>query len=348
MRIISNLQTENHYQAINNFLKFSDELIIVSPYLSYDMGTLLGGLENIDKIKEFTLITTLVNKSDDLISKSKSLSSFIDFCQIQEGKWKIHINNKLHGKIYLFKNNNKIFSGIITSANMSDNGMRFNHEWGVAITDLDTLTSIENEIFSSIEKHDLTVENIIELYLEVDRYEQNNQTLPPKISVDISQILKNISFAPLPPDIRIFLKPIGTVEDPILVSERFEKPLDKLHFSKRKPVSVRKNDILICYGVGTTKLLSYFEVISDILIDENEIRWPYYVIGKNLSTDFGKNWNNCDLYINHLADTFKLHNPNVPITNVGGFTLGALNFGADKIRLTSEFGNYLINTIKSV
>jgi HKD family nuclease len=348
MRIISNLQSENHYQAINNLLKNSDELIIVSPYLSYDMGTLLAGLENIKNITEFTLITTLINKSDDLISKSKSLSSFIDFLQIQKGKWKIHINNKLHGKIYIFKKNKKITSAIISSANMSDNGMSINHEWGVAISDIAILSSLEEEIFGSIEKHNLTVENIIELYLEVDKYEQENQTTSPKINLDISKILKNISFHPIPSDLRIFLKPIGAAEDPVLQSERFEKPIDKLHFSKRKPASVRKNDILICYGVGTSKLLSYFEVISDILIDENETRWPYYVIGKNLSTDFGKNWNNYDLYITQLADSFKAQNSNIPITNVGGFTLGALNFGADKIRLTSEFGNYLINKIKNV
>lgn len=348
MNIISNLQTENHYQEINRLLNLSDELIIVSPYLSYDMGTLLGGFENINNIEKFTLITTLINKSNDLISKSKSLSSFIDFFQIQKGKWKININNKLHGKIYLFKKNDNLISGIITSANMSDNGMRFNHEWGVTISDLATLISLEKEIFGTIEKHNLTVEDIIELYLEVEKYELNNQTLPPKINIDISQILNNFHFSPIPSDIRIFLKPIGAAEEPVLQSDRFEKTIDKLHFSKRKPASVRKNDILICYGVGTSKLLSYFEVISEILFDENEDRWPYYVIGKNLSQDFGKKWNDYDLFINQLADTFKLQNRNSPITNVGGFTLGALNFGADKIRLTSEFGNYLINAIKSV
>lgn len=347
MKIISNLQIENHYQTINNLLKSSDELLIVSPYLSYDMGTLLGGFDSIEHIKKFTLVTTLINKSEDLISKSKSLSSYIDFFQIQKGEWKIHINNKLHGKIYLFKKNDQIFSGIITSANMSDNGMRFNHEWGVVISDIDSLKALEREIFSTIEKHDLTIENIIELYLEVEKYEENNPIAPSKINLDISKILKNVSFSTIPPDIRIFLKPIGAAEDPVLQSERFEKSLDNLHFSKRKPVSVRKNDILICYGVGTSKLLSYFEVMSDILYDENENRWPYYVIGKNLSPEFGKKWNDHELYINQLADTFKLNYSNIPITNVGGFTLGALNFGADKILLTNEFGNYLINSIKN-
>jgi len=46
-------------------------------------------------------------------------------------------------------------------------------------------------------------------------------------------------------------------DEPFSEIKRLSPNIQNLHFSKRKPSSsVREGDILICYAVGTTKLLA--------------------------------------------------------------------------------------------
>jgi len=40
------------------------------------------------------------------------------------------------------------------------------------------------------------------------------------------------------------------------------------------------------------------------------------------------------------------YNSDLPVRYVGGKSLGALNFGADRIRLNEQFANYIIKLIK--
>ena len=342
--IINNL-SNTHYKTIDSLLEESDELFVASPFLSDDMGALLGGYEHIQKIRKFTLITTLKNKSDDLIKKSISLPTLVDFLDANKVSWKVHINNQLHGKVYLFKKSESIISGIVSSANLTDSGMNRNHEWGLRIEDQTLLQKLQDELVSTIQKHELGIEDILMLMDKVEEYLQNHDYQKPKVSIDINRILSvNISSSDHH-DRRIFIKPIGVSSDPIPESATFSNDIDNLHFSKRRPTAVREGDVLVCYGVGTSKLLSYYRVVSDIKKEEDNTRWPYYVIGKNQSKAFGQIWSQFDFHINHLAQEFKDTNPSIPLTFAGGFTLGALNYGQDKIRLTPEFGQFLIQKI---
>ena len=65
-----------------------------------------------------------------------------------------------------------------------------------------------------------------------------------------------------------------------------------------------------------------------------------------MSTDFGAKWWFFDYTLSSLQNEFKTNCPDKHITYKGGDTLGALNFGADKIRLTQEFAEFLIRKIK--
>jgi hypothetical protein len=348
MKIINNLNS-NHITVFKNLAKEANELVLASPFLFADFDDFFESLD-LKNISIITLITTLHPEINALSRKTNSLVSFVDALDKTKVKWNVHIDNKLHGKIYIFKAKEKAIAGIISSANLTDNGMVRNHEWGVHITNEEILKEIEQDLISCIEKKYLSQENIIELMLKTDEYKKDiSQQNKDKIVVDIRDILSNqinISFAE---ETKFFIKPIGVQDNPVELGRDFSEQKQILYFSKRRPAAVCPSDILICYGVGSTKLLSYFKVLSEpnIREDEPNSRWPWYVDGENLSQSFGRKWWNYEYTLSSLQAEFKTKYPDRHITYKGGDTLGALNFGSDKIRLTQEFAEFLIKRIDS-
>ena len=150
----------------------------------------------------------------------------------------------------------------------------------------------------------------------------------------------------------IWLKPIGHTESPIETGRKFDEINPRLHFSKRRPTGVKIDDIIITYGVGARAILSVYKVLSEPkYITEEEIkagydeRWPWYVIGENLTPKFGNKWWEFDLKHKELAEEYLSEHPEMPITDAGTQSFGAFNFGQDKLHLDHKFGNWLFNKI---
>ncbi|MCP1312493.1 ATP-binding protein [Paenibacillus tyrfis] len=118
--------------------------------------------------------------------------------------------------------------------------------------------------------------------------------------------------------------------------------IEKMHFARR-PNPVRIGDILICYGVGTTKLLGYFEVVSDPYIWDSTSRWSWELEAKNLCPEYSESWVTFDITTSSIVASYDhVH----PVTNVGGKTLGALQYGWDRIQLSDEFARHVIELIE--
>lgn len=132
---------------------------------------------------------------------------------------------------------------------------------------------------------------------------------------------------------RYFIKPVGYTDKPFELSRKLSSNIEKMHFAKR-PKSVRIGDVLICYAVGTRKLLGYFEVISDPYIWDSSSRWSWEVTAKNLCPTYSESWNKFENTTSSIRVSF---NPDSHITNNGGKSFGALQRGVDKICLTEEF-----------
>jgi len=346
MEIVNNLnKTQNHISRFKLLAAKADEIIVASPFLYSDFEDFFTTVE-IGHINKITLITTIRNNYDELSNRVSSLVSFFDYLTKMGKEFEIHIDNKLHGKIFLFKNNGDFFSGIISSANLTENGMIRNHEWGILIDEPRILQIIASDLNNCIEKKNISDTELIELMLRLDEYSTAaSSEAKDKINIDINDIL-NRNKLYFEEETKFFIKPIGVQDDPVEEGRDFSQLSDQLHFSKRRPSAVNVASILICYGVGTRKLLSYYRVLSDpIHTGKKDDRWPWYVEGKNLSPDYGRRWWTYDLTIANVLEDFQNLYPNQPITFNGGFTLGALNFGADKIRLTREFAEYLIERI---
>jgi len=308
------------------------------------------------------LITTLCPKSFDQIKKISSLVSLIEFPAIRDKKVKcqISLNNKLHGKIYIFKKADSYVSAIISSANFTGSGLSRKHEWGVEISDIEEIKQLELSILGSIQFPNLTFEEIYRMQQKtIDFLEKQPQTEVRDIDLDLTGSLTSSSWtSEFDETIQFWLKPIGSSESPVRENRPFNEIEEDLHFSKQRPNGVKPNDILIAYGVGTTKMLSVYRVTSfPIRVPQEDIdkdkdnwleRWPWYVEAENLTQHFGATWAKHNLFTGSLRDEYLIANPDKPITAVGGQTLGALNYGKDKLKLAPDFAKFIIGKIMSI
>ena len=134
-----------------------------------------------------------------------------------------------------------------------------------------------------------------------------------------------------------FLKPLGYSGTPYS-GDGFPQ----IQNFAREPKSVSTGDILISYSVSNGRLVGYYEVVTEPYEDKTYTRWSWGVETNNLSLKYTTKWGQKDLYLSVVTNQYLRERPNEFLTNVGGLTLGALNFGADKIRLTESFAKYLM------
>jgi hypothetical protein len=195
MNIIDNLESDkNHKEHILGMIKMSDELLITSPYLMRDFSLFFKD-EILLNIKKINLITTLLPNSLDQIKKVHSLKSLIEIPKIKsrEIECNISLNNKLHGKIYIFKKSGKFIGGLISSANFTDSGLWLNHEWGITLSREDKLEELETSIVNSIEpKYKcLSHKSILRLLNRLNSYLNKNGTKKEEeIDLDLTEFLE--------------------------------------------------------------------------------------------------------------------------------------------------------------
>lgn len=338
IQIVNNL-SQNHFHEVINMARSGDTFYIISPFLMESFDTVFCEFNN-SSIKNIHLVTTLKSNDIDLLRKANALHSFCSLCVRNDIKFQIYIDNKLHGKIYAASKNGNFIGGIVSSANFTESGLNNNHEWGIQISDSCTIEKLIKEVFQVCSKP-LNKTSISSIIKKVDDY---FKTGPELIETNLQlSVDEFIDFDMRIPDKRYFLKPVGSTEAPFPTNRTLDSDIATLHFSKRKPQAVRVGDILICYAVGTTKLLGYFEVITAPVFSGNDQdRWPWIIQGKNLCPEYSDHWTEYNNTLSTVKDQFTA---NRPITYVGGNTLGSLNFGSDKVRLSTDFATHLIHTI---
>lgn len=270
MTIISNSSTTNHGETFMALCQRADELVMVSPFFYSDFSAFADGIESAGGIQKVLFVTTL--KKEEVNGKIDSLLSFRDEMNRIKVQWELRIDNQLHGKIYIFKKDRHSFAGIVTSANLTHNGMVANHEWGCLIEDELQLAAIEKQVLKDAPIQ-LTVTMIDEIKERAKvKYPEGVKKEPVAI-IDIEDILHPFQ---IPQDTRIFIKPVGVSSNPIYKGD-FSKDTD-MYFSKKRPNAVRIGDILITYAVGGRKIMGAYKVKSEPQWDEDgDPRWPWYV-----------------------------------------------------------------------
>ena len=196
----------------------------------------------------------------------------------------------------------------------------------------------------SVSTHALSKEELEKIIQTIDNYyKEIGKLKEPKLEIKVNDIIRD-KIQLSKSEKRFFIKPVGVSNEPFSIHRTLSSGVEKLHFSKRRPAAVRVGDVMICYAVGTAKLLGYFEVLEEpVFLKDKDTRWPWEVAARNLCSDYSDNWN---VYNNTISSIQTSFSADVPITYVGGNTLGALNFGADKVQLTVEFAHHVINIIE--
>jgi len=231
---------------------------------------------------------------------------------------------------------------------MTYNGLSRNHEWGCCLSDLSVINELEEKINATVQ-YNLTTDIMQAISTRINKY--NNEHFMKRASkptIDINDlVIPHLYKIDLNSDTRIFIKPIGSTDEPIY-DGNFSKEKEQ-YFSKKRPIAVRNGDYLISYGVGSRKIISIFKVVSNEPINSGNVndRWPWYVNVENVTPKLGSQWFDKNLYIIDIANEY-WEMTGLNITNNGGTTLGALQWGVDKIHLDHNFGTYLMELILNI
>ena len=358
LRLVANSDDECHADVVRNtFQRASGSVLIASPYLSAKPESLLG-LFDFGAIKEFTLVTTFKARDPEQITKPPILAQFFDYFDAvpSNARFKLHINNRLHGKVYLNESDVSNLA-LVTSANFTRNGLYENDEWGFLVKDSPVISQLRAQIWGSIEFEDVTRHQVQKACRFAEQYKQMKPewTEAPDIYSDILNDVYSVE-AEVGGGQKYFLKPIGTSEEPITLDDKrdFSDLHQNLHFSKKRPKGVRKGDVVITTAVGPGSLVGYFKVTGPTEYVTREMlqreawleRWPWYMEGKSQLQEFSRTWWQHNIRRQDALTEFLKAHPGVAVTAAGGRTLNTLNRGNDKVEVTQEFGEFLIEKMR--
>lgn len=338
MTVISNSSTTNHCETFMALCQRADEVVMVSPFCYSDFSAFAQMLESYGRIQKVLFVTTL--KTEEMVGKIDSLLSFSKEMNRINVQGELRIDNHLHGKIYIFKANGYPFAGVITSANLTHNGMVANHEWGCLIDDEQQLVEIEQQVMKDAPDQ-LTDAMLDEIKERVKKKFPEGVKKEPVVTIDIEDVIHPFAITK---DTRIFIKPVGVSNDPIYGGD-YSKETD-MYFSKKRPNAVRVGDILIAYAVGGRKIMGVYKVKSEPLKDEDgDPRWPWYVESDCITPCLANcKWSDVGFHVTGVAREY-VEKFDKAISHTGRKNLNAINIGWDRVQLADEYGQYLLGMI---
>lgn len=344
--IIDNTRN-NHRKEIKHLFSKCSKILIASPFISDEGIEFLkkSGPEKFDKV---TLITTLKAKDGDQLKKVPVLLKLYSlFDQTPSSSTlSIHVDDRLHGKVYIGQRRNLFIGAIISSANFTGNGIERNHEWGVYIDDPGEVESVYSQVLNDTVR---TVDNGD--LVKMKRWFDNHTVMPsPKTNTDLN-VLDLVSPPQVPSkkdSVTYWLKPYGTIDEQVPDTMKFDEDPFDITFA-RGVQNIKEGDVLVVYAVGSRKILSVY--VSTGVWDKKktfksprEERWPYFVVCSNLTKGFGAKWPQESLTLDNLRDSYLDMHPNKEV-RPGSKDFRVLQWGQDRIKLEREFTEYVIDEV---
>ena len=213
IKMVSNSE-KNHLDELRvHFQSDASRLIIASPFLAQNIRELLSEFTFTD-VEIIELVTTIKPQDAEQLTKPIILRDFFEYFKelYPKIKVKLHIDNHLHGKLYLTITNSTR-SLLLSSANFTRNGLCKNHEWGLAVNDDSVIDELINDLFESIEYQDVTYTQVKRACLFADQYKREHPewTQKPNITSDILDSVYSVeNTSNTNPN--YFLKPVGVTE----------------------------------------------------------------------------------------------------------------------------------------
>lgn len=343
--IITNNDKQNHMGKLVQMSEQSNTMIIVSAFLADDLVKMF---EHMKTIKEVTIYTNLSGYSDGA-DKVIALYKFCDYCKEKKINLVIKSDDYLHGKAYLFyrKTNEALEPKgfIVSSGNFTENGMRYNNEFGVMSYDVIQQNILAN-LINDLKTYDITEEQLSILVVEANEHKKKVKLISPIPKFDVDKYVNLKPSKNNKKQVKYFLKPLGTAERPF-EEGRTLKEVDEIGFGDIVK-TIHRRDVFLCHATGPQMIVGYYMVDSDKQythkIDDDD-RWPHKFKVISKSIPFSKNWWKYKLKTKELVEDFLIKNPGEHITKSGGDTIGSLNFGSERIELTEKFARYIIERI---
>ncbi|MEJ2901671.1 restriction endonuclease PLD domain-containing protein [Pedobacter panaciterrae] len=341
MYTINNRTPDNHLARVKESFLKADQALIVSPFLSADMS--FFSFDELVHLRKLTLVTRLKPYTLDQYDKVDFLLDLFAFGSKHDIEIEVMIDNFLHGKVYVGIKDGLFQEAIITSANFNHHGLVINNEWGVSLEDEAEIALMVKEIYRNVFLEQLDEMKLLEFTKLLG---QNPRPKRPK-EMGLN-LVKHLAVLPNPLHIAgkttYWLKPIGVTGNPVRWGESFGQKEYPMHFHEN-PAGVRIGHIIIAYAVGHNNILSVYEVTSQTMNTgiAND-RWPFYVMGKNLTPHYGHEWYQHN-FTNRDQRNEAITLGKFSVTPSGKDSYGRLNHGGDKLRITPEFANYVIDKL---
>lgn len=335
-----------HINAVKSLLARSGQAIIVSPFISDDAVGMFR--KEFAKLKSLTLVTTFKRADYDQIKKIPIFRSLFSSCDAKRTALSIKIDNQLHGKVYIGIKEGQYIGAIITSANFTRNGLISNHEWGYYTEDSQEIRLMEEQITQDTEC-DIDRDALSTMEKAISIWGLSSSATHPKVGIDLLDMVRPAHIS-RGDKITFWLKPLGTIENPIAPEIRFDYNPFRMTFA-RGVKSIKEGDNIIAYAVKSRKILSVFTATPEKgMIDhfekEREKRWPYYVMCDNRAMQFGANWSKMNLSLDSLSKSFLSSHPQSFLHHESK-TLSVFQWGLDRLRISREFAEYIIREVIS-
>lgn len=341
--IIENL-SNTHISAVKLLLSRSDQAIIISPFISVDAVRMVE--KNLARLNSLTLVTTFKRDDYDQVKKIPVLRSLFSISEERSMALSVKVDNKLHGKIYIGIKRGQYIGAIVTSANFTSSGLKTNHEWGYCIEDSNEIRLMVEQVLQNTEC-DIDKEALATMEKAIIDSGLSDKMVRPKVDMDLLDLVRpsHISYGD---KITFWLKPLGTIENPVAPDVRFDYNPFRMTFA-RGVNSIKEGDVIIAYAVKLRKILSVFTATSDKgpiehFENERDKRWPYYVMCDNRATQFGANWSKMNLSLDSLSKSFLNSHPQSFLHHESK-TLSVFQWGLDRLRISREFAEYIIDEV---
>jgi HKD family nuclease len=287
MELVCNSNQENHLEKLNNLASKADHCTIASPFLAANMNKILNEINSSLTLNSIELIT--VNKGFGDNNNPIAMEEFVNYCNTNNIKWNIRIDEHLHGKLYLFYKNNKSIGFVLSSANLTDSGLnnigtRFHHEYGI----LSSNSSIQSEIYDELHSNFLQelLESEITAMASDTRKKKLLKPLAPNVPLvpsKVNELINNkIS--------RCILKPSGTSQGRFSLDWNKEDFIEcKQRFCTRTTENISNpGDILINYAIDNIhRIMGIYQITTGKLVKDNEYEeWPHYFESTNLIPEY--------------------------------------------------------------
>lgn len=295
-------------------------------------------------VKSMSVVTTMKQQDDDQLNKIPVLLKLFSIAETNAVDLSVKIDNKLHGKVFAGKKGDVDIGAIVTSANLTGNGMENHHEWGVYISDGKVIEGICDQILSeteiTVDKEDLVE---MEKWLKAHPVKKAPRPKMKKNLLDMVQpkvvVQQGATY---------WLKPYGTIDQHVPSSLKFDE--DEKDITLAQGVgSIKEGDVLIVYAVGGRQIISIFEATGNhgkktVFANKRDERWPYYVTCKNLTPEFGANWFSANVTLDALIFSYLQLHPTKAI-RPGSQNLAVMQWGRDRLRLDKDFAKYVVQEV---